>query len=471
MLISFILLVIYLFLFFLSRKEPDKNPFGKAAAYLVKRSPMKEISSPSVKENLKILHPLKTAHEQVSDYYEKKLSLVLTVVFVGNCLVLLTGVSNWQTTNLENNRITRNSYGGQERLVKLLAVVGDCKKELLLEVAPIKYDKDQIEEVFEEMEEKIKEEMLLENESFDFIKSNLYFPAAIKGYPVEITYETDHYEYVNEDGTIKNQEIGEPIVMEVEVTLTYDTYKREFSVPFTLYPKEYTKEEKLFQKVEKKIAENDKNQATKEELVLPEKIENENIVYKEVKDKNEFVLFLLVMGTGILLYVSKDKELAGKVEKRRKTLLLEYPEFISKFTLLTGAGMPVKAALKKLALDYKSSRKSGGAENITYEELLVTIYEMEGGILEETAYDHFGKRCEIPQYVKFSGLLIQNMKKGSKDMLAILEKEVRDSFEERKSNGRRLGEEAGTKLLLPMMLMLGIVMVLIIVPAFLSYQI
>lgn len=471
MIISIILFGIYMFLFFQGRKEPDRNLFMKAAGYLVKKSPIKEISSESVRENLKILHPLKAVEKQAEAYYQKKLSFVLTVVFLGNCLVLLTGVSNWQTTHVKNNRITRDSYGAEERYIKLLAAVGECKKEIILQVSPVKYDKSQIEKIFTEMEEKIRQDMLLENESFDKVTSDLYFPVSIEDYPVEISYATDSFEYMDDTGKVKNEELLEPVVMEVQVTLSYEEYSREFSIPFTLYPKEYTEEEVLFRKVEQEISKSDKEQATKEELVLPERIGDKEITYTEVKEQKELLLLCLVIGTGIALYVSKDRELQKQVEKRRKTLMLEYPEFVSKFTLLTGAGMPVKTALKKLAMDYKAFRKAGAKKNLTYEELLVTVYEMESGVLEEKAYDHFGKRCEIAPYVKLSGLLIQTMKKGSGDMAALLEKEVRDAFEERKSNGRRLGEEAGTKLLLPMMLMLGIVMVLIIVPAFLSYQI
>lgn len=470
MMLSFILFAIYLFLFFQGRKEPDKNLFMKSAGYLVKKSPIKEIRKESVRENLKILHPLKAVDNQVTAYYQKKLSFVLIVVFLGNCLVLLSGVSNRQTTNLKNNRITRNSYGEQERYVRLLAAIGESKKELILQVAPIKYDRAQIEEIFREMEEEIRKEMLLENESFEQVRSSLYFPEKIKDYPVEIDYATDHYDYVDMTGEVKNETLTEPVIVVVEVTLSYESYSRQFFVPLTLYPKEYTEEEALFQKMKQRIEEQDKKQETSEELILPEKIGDEKIVYKEIKEETELPLFFLSVGAGIVLFFSKDRELSKKVEKRRKTLMLEYPEFISKFTLLTGAGMPVKSALNKLAKDYKERKRAGAAKNITCEELLITIYEMESGVLEEAAYEHFGKRCEIPSYVKFSGLLIQYMKKGSNDMFSLLDKEVREAFEERKRNGRRLGEEAGTKLLLPMMLMLGIVMVLIIVPAFLSYQ-
>ena len=37
-------------------------------------------------------------------------------------------------------------------------------------------------------------------------------------------------------------------------------------------------------------------------------------------------------------------------KKRERQLLLSYPEFISKLTLLMGAGLPVRAAFVRMAL-------------------------------------------------------------------------------------------------------------------------
>ena len=53
-------------------------------------------------------------------------------------------------------------------------------------------------------------------------------------------------------------------------------------------------------------------------------------------------------------------------------------------------------------------------------------------------------------------------------MLRLLDYEVEDAFRERKENAKALGEEAGTKLLLPMMLMMVIVFALILYAAFYS---
>ena len=66
-------------------------------------------------------------------------------------------------------------------------------------------------------------------------------------------------------------------------------------------------------------------------------------------------------------------------------------------------------------------------------------------------------------------MLSQNVRKGAANLAILLREEAANAFEERKHMARRLGEKAGTKLLVPMMMLLGMIMVIIMVPAFQSY--
>ena len=72
--------------------------------------------------------------------------------------------------------------------------------------------------------------------------------------------------------------------------------------------------------------------------------------------------------------------------------------------------------------------------------------------------------------MKLCTLLSQNIRKGSYDLLYMLRQEADNAFAERKALAKKLGEEAGTKLLLPMMMMLCIVMVIIMIPAYFSFM-
>lgn len=130
----------------------------------------------------------------------------------------------------------------------------------------------------------------------------------------------------------------------------------------------------------------------------------------------------------------------------------------------------MRKALERIALDYQIRRKTKSFRaRPAYEELLYTWQEMESGISEGNAYEHLGARCQGTSYRALATLLTQNLKKGSKGLLELLEQESSEAFEERRRRARAEGEKAGTKLLLPMMLMLGVVFLLILVPAFLSF--
>ncbi|MDE5824150.1 MAG: type II secretion system F family protein, partial [Lachnospiraceae bacterium] len=165
----------------------------------------------------------------------------------------------------------------------------------------------------------------------------------------------------------------------------------------------------------------------------------------------------------------KDRDLHKQVVDREEQMCMDYPEIVSSLALLIGAGMTVPNAWNKIARDYKQRCERGSGKRYAYEEMLLTIYEMESGVVQAKAYERFGRRCRIPSYNKLSTMLSQNIKKGAANLPLLLKEEAAEAFEERKHTARRLGEKAGTKLLMPMMMFLGITMLIIMVPAFQNY--
>lgn len=131
--------------------------------------------------------------------------------------------------------------------------------------------------------------------------------------------------------------------------------------------------------------------------------------------------------------------------------------------------MTVRTAWERIALDYQEVKEKGGEVRPAYEEMLQTYYQMRSGTPEGKAYEEFGRRCILQPYLKLAGLLEQNRKTGTKNLRHLLQIEMSDAFEQRKNLARRQGEEAATKLLIPLFLMLGVVMVIVVVPAFLTF--
>lgn len=101
----------------------------------------------------------------------------------------------------------------------------------------------------------------------------------------------------------------------------------------------------------------------------------------------------------------------------------------------------------------------------------MALREMNYGISELKAYENFGKRCASQNYIRFSSLLIQQVKRGARGMNQLLMQEVMASEILRKENARKCAEEAGTKLLFPMVLLMAVVFAVLMIPAFLSISI
>ena len=178
---------------------------------------------------------------------------------------------------------------------------------------------------------------------------------------------------------------------------------------------------------------------------------------------------LLGVVAAILVPVWKKEKEREQEKKRREQLLVDYPKMIGNFTMLLDTGMTVKNVWEKMVKQYETERTDTGRREV-YEEMEETFYEMKGGIAEADAYERFGRRIGISEYRKFAALLLQSLKKGTRGMSQLLYMEALQAAENRKNRAKRKAEEAGTKLLVPMFVMLGVVIVIIVVPAFLSMK-
>ena len=165
-----------------------------------------------------------------------------------------------------------------------------------------------------------------------------------------------------------------------------------------------------------------------------------------------FTLWMLCAGAAVAVFFLMDKDLRDQVQKRREKLRMGYSDLVHKLALYLVAGMSIRSAFFQI-----------GGEN---ELVGYACREMKAGQAEQLAYEHFGKRAGVREYVKLSTLLCQNLKKGNNTLLARLEEEAVISAEGRIQSSKKLGEEAGTKLLIPMVMQLAMTMLMIMVPAF-----
>ena len=183
----------------------------------------------------------------------------------------------------------------------------------------------------------------------------------------------------------------------------------------------------------------------------------------------QVILLGIVTVVGIQIGKKRDKKLEKERIKKEKEQ--DYPLIVSELSILMGAGMSFRKAIERMVMSYrKGVMEKGKKTRAGFEDIVMTYRKMSDGLSELQALEELGKNSESREYRKLSMLLVQNLRKGSRDLLDCLEKEEKYAFELRKQNAIRAGEQASTKLLIPMAGMLFIVIVILVVPAMLQIK-
>lgn len=164
-----------------------------------------------------------------------------------------------------------------------------------------------------------------------------------------------------------------------------------------------------------------------------------------------------------LVFYITDKDLENKLKKKYESIRADFPDMVSKLVLLVNAGMTINRAWEKICADTKKSSP-------LYQELKTTYLQIQGGKPEGEAYEEFARRCRVREITKFVALIIQNLKKGSDDMVPLLRLQAEECWELRKMRARQLGEEASAKLIIPMMIMFVGILIIVVLPAVLQLQ-
>lgn len=400
--------------------------------------------------------------------------VIIVIVIFGAGVVLL--ISDYRESVSEiSGGITRNSYGKGTRTEMLQVRIAGEKEASEVEVAVSEkaYSAQEMQEVFRRVTEKMDQWILGSNKSLEYVDSDMHLITEVPGEPIDVMWELSRYDVMNVYGELNEEKlVTEGTLVTLHAVLTYrEDRSRQalYECSVMVYPKMRTEAEKVKKELSDAIREKDEKTQTEEKLILPDEVDGKKVQFYRVMEKRGFVLLIMAVIMTVLLYALERQNRWKEDAKRRRQMELDYPEIISKLTLLLGAGMTVKRAWKKIAEDYGKGKDRRGIR-YAYEEMVYTCHEMDSGIMESESYERFGRRCGTQEYLKLGALLSQNLRKGTKGLGDMMQMEAVQAFAERKARARRLGEEAGTKLLLPMFLMLFVVLIIVIIPAFLSIQ-
>ena len=389
------------------------------------------------------------------------IAFILIIIF-GDLICLNNTFS--KTGNVKS--IFRKNYGEGEKVYELEAKFKDGYRQNVKIKLPEKANSyDDVKLIIENSYQSILKNMLNGNQSINNITGDVKLIYSLDN-NVTVDWNLNNTLYIDYGGKILWENMGnvDKVSVDIEVTLSLDTYSKTYNIPLTINKAGRKKSEIIDESIEKYIDEYTKSD---KEVELMNSINDEEVEFVEKKRKSSIIYIFIGVIMALVLYMIKGKELQDYEDKRRKQLEIDYVTMVNKITILHSAGMTILAAWDKVISDYEKNKSTLGMR-YAYEEMKYARQKMKNGYSECQAYLDYGKRCGIHSYIKFGNLLEQNIRKGTKGLSEILESEVNDAYEERKALARKKGEEAGTKLLLPMGIMLVISMAIIIIPAFLS---
>lgn len=395
------------------------------------------------------------------------LSAVTVICFIS---VYLWDNSREIKTNENGEQILERSENGENQTHKMKVRIGEKESDMDISVSGRMYNSKELNIAFQTASEELETLILGENKSLDEVRSNLDLITAIPDTDISVSWQTDRYDVIDMQGNLQKDSMEEEgTVVKLTAVLSYADEKAAHEFYVKVYPPLQNDDERIMEDLQTSIVRSDEKTATEEYMVLPDSVNGEKIQWKYGTDQRAAAILVIGIGAAGMLIISEGQRKKEEEKKNSRQMRIDYPQIINKFNLYIRAGMTIRRAWFLIVRDYE--KKHDGKKRKAYEEMIFTMNQMQGGVPEGECYENYGKRCGISCYRKLGTMLSQNLKKGSGGLSQLLEREAQESFEDRKNLAKKMGEEAGTKLMIPMFLMLIIVFAIVIIPAFFSIRI
>ena len=376
------------------------------------------------------------------------------------------------------------------------------------------YTSTQVNAILENAVSRLEEGLRGENKTLDEVRYPLSLPASLEDGAVSVEYYITPGGMIEEDGSICGEPEDDGTLVRISATLTCQDKTSTYECAARIYPPLLTPEEQFRENIKDAVEQARSSDPSDPKVKLPDSVDGRTLRWSYPKDSSLTLIILFMLILPIAYWAREDSKIHDTAKERLSQLELDYSQLLWKLTMLLSAGLTIRGAFTRITEQYMSEQaeeesRSGAyigrhsnwstgkrdhaakqtnrsigkrnhaakrgkrsskpaARRYVYEEMILTLREMRSGVPEASAYENFGRRCSLPSYIKLGSLLSQNLKKGSKGLTALLEHEAVLSMDQHKMAVRKLGERASVKMLLPMILMFGVVLLVLMVPAFLS---
>ena len=402
---------------------------------------------------------------------------VRTALFIFLAADLLAAASSAASAlddTVRDGYLMREDYGGASYTRELHVKTADGEADIAIEVAPRRYTVQEAEAILSEAAEEAREIMLGGQEAAH-VSGDLVFFDWLPDLPVSVIFQTSDMDLIDWEGRLGDDIPAEGAAVTVTADLFFDgevDIKRETDtdvtvrteeISLTVFPREETKAERLA-RLSRMSAEKGQN-VSSDRLLLPGSLDGQAAEWSG-RDSRDGIIFLFLGGVISVVFLFAKQSSDREAERRRREALSrDYPLVAGKVLLLLKAGMSIRGAFEKIAADYRRSLKGGGRRREGLELMVSLVTAMANGMPESTALRNLAENAPVREYRTMGLLLLGGVRKGTDEAVRLLAMSEAEAFEERRKAARVLGEEAETRMIFPMLLLMGVVFALLLVPA------
>lgn len=170
--------------------------------------------------------------------------------------------------------------------------------------------------------------------------------------------------------------------------------------------------------------------------------------------------YLCGLALAFVLTYGVNSSINASVEKKKDAIVGEFPQMVSKLTMLINAGMLVRRAWDEVA--------NSNFEEPLYQEMRITSKDIQEGMSVELAMQNFATRCAVKEIRKFSSIYVQAVNRGASESVDSMKAMADEAWVQKKNIAKQKGEVASQKLLVPNMIMFMGILIVVVVPMMIS---
>lgn len=281
-------------------------------------------------------------------------------------------------------------------------------REISVTVPERQLTNQEAQELYEEFWEVWKQKTLGDNFSWQEICLPLVPMEELEGYPFTVSWKSSDYEVLGRSGAVHNPQTPVAVTLTVESSYLDLCWQEEMEL--LVIPRVLGEAELLTGQALEAYYLAEEETASRDRIPLPENLNEGKLAWQEVKEDHSLLLMLMTVVTAAAVFLFQDRDLHRQVLKRREKMKESYPVVLNKFILYLGAGMTVRGAFQKIALDCHSRQR--GESKPLYEEMLYACNRLQAGISESRTYELWAARTGLQDCARLSTMLVQNLKKG-----------------------------------------------------------